>query len=151
VKTRVVVLLSALVAGCSSTAPTAPTPVSQVTVTYDGVWTGQTEQGQPVTFSISGNQIKTLNFEFLYSADESCPRSGSGGFGGGGSFGEIANSAFTIVSPFTTGDGMRWVVSGAFVSSTLARGLVEVTVSNSVASTPSCPAAVKAVWVANRS
>ncbi len=153
-KAQAVVLLSVLVAGCGSSAPTAPTapaPVNRAAGTYDGTWTGSTEQGQPVTFSVSGNQIKSLNFDFLYSGDESCPRSGSGGFGGGGSFGEIANGAFTIVNPFTAAEQMRWVVTGAFVSSTLARGLVEVTIPSLIAPAPSCPVAVKVVWAANKS
>jgi lipocalin len=150
-KTHAVVLLSVLVAGCASSAPTAPAPVSRAAGTYDGTWTGSTEQGQPVTFSISDNQIKSLNFEFSFSGDDSCPRSGSGGFGGGGSFAQIAGGAFSIVSPSTTAGQLRCVVTGAFVSSTLARGLVEVTVPGPVASTPSCPAAVKAAWVADKS
>jgi hypothetical protein len=150
-RAHAVVLLAVLEAGCGTGAPAAPAPVNATAGTYDGTWTGQTEQGQPVAFSISGNQIKTLDFEFQYAGDASCPRFGSGRFGESGSFGKITNGVFSIVSPSTTGSQVRWVVSGAFVSSTLARGLVEFTVPSSIGYPPSCPAAVKAAWVAGKS
>jgi hypothetical protein len=60
---RLGVLLLVCLTACSS--PTAPEPVP---VGYAGEWTGNTEQGTPVSFSVYGEEVTSFTLAFNFSS-----------------------------------------------------------------------------------
>jgi hypothetical protein len=144
-------LISVLAIGCGGSTPTGPSAptLTAPAATYEGTWTGQTDQAQKLTFSVVGNRITSLDFNFVYSASEPLC-SGAGGFGGGGVFATISDNAFSVVNPFVGGSQQfTWALTGIFTSLTSATGTLEVTFS-SVAVGPGspCSASVKTTWSA---
>jgi hypothetical protein len=129
----------------------APVVVPPTPATYDGVWNGQSEQVQPVSFTVSSNKITSINFNYAFTNSASTC-TGSGGFGGAGSLATIADDAFLIVDPFKTAKNLTWVVSARFTSPTSATGTLEVNLAPvDPAGRPTCAGFVKTVWTAGKS
>jgi hypothetical protein len=144
------ILFAPLISGCGGSTTTTPSPA---VTGYDGTWTGQTSQSQPITFTVGGNQIVQVGFSYT-TLGPAC--SGQGGFAGGGAslFATpvISNSTFSLMFVNVHSDALTWSMTGAFSTLTHAQGTLQVTFTP-----PTPPAgiiqrcgAVQATWTAQR-
>jgi hypothetical protein len=147
------ILVAVLAIGCGAGTPATPSAPPRVppAAPYDGRWTGQTDQAQKVTFSIAGNQITSLDFNWV-SSPSNPPCDGAGGFGGGGVLGTVSDNAFTVVNPFMTSSPRpTWALSGTFTSPATAIGTLDVTFAPTAVDPGfPCPVSMKTGWSAQR-
>ena len=152
-KTSALVLAGLVAASCGSSSPTAPTigPQTSVLPPYQGSWSGQTAQGQAITFTVSGSSIVALNFRYDYSpADPGC--SGAGGeFHGAGALpgGTIAGDRFVIAISSQTS---AFSLSGAFATPATVSGTLAVVITAPApGATHDCRSPVDTTWTATKS
>jgi hypothetical protein len=128
----------------AATPPVAPTLVGA----YQGTWTGQTSQSERFGFVVTGNQVTRVDFNVSYS-DISC----QGGLSTGtlGSLASISNAEFSATYTNPSGD-VTWSVAGAFVSATMATGILKVAATHVVPTgpVPACSASVQVTWAAQK-
>lgn len=128
--------------------PGAPTTLP-ATTTYEGSWTGQTNQTKRLKFSVIGDRVTQLEFDFDATGSGS-PCFVTGGFGGGGNFGTISDGAFTLRSPASVGT-LTWSVTGTFGSPTTATGTMDVSVVPIPLDNPSgCSVSLRTTWSAQK-
>ena len=149
-KTSALVLASLFAVGCGSSSTTAPTIKSGVDTTYEGSWSGQTAQGQAITFAVSGSSIVSLNFRYVYSpADPGCGGAG-GEYHGSGALpgGTIAGDRFGIAisSPISA-----LSLSGAFSTPSSVSGTLAIVITAPApGATVDCRSPVDTTWTATR-
>lgn len=97
--------------------PHVPTPAAVPVATYDGNWTGDSGENMPISFTIAGNQVTSLNASYAGRAG-SCSFSGSFSSEGPST---IQDKAFTAKGK-SPRDPIEFTATGILTSNSEASG-----------------------------
>ena len=136
-------MMSVVIAGCGG----ASTPLAPER-SFEGTWSGVTEQATPFAFTVTNGSITTVRFSAAVTTEQ-CGGTITGGADGTRPLGFVSGRQFSALGAVSTG-ALIWSVDGTFPSAAAAAGTLQVRVAPPLTGSSGCVASATLGWSATK-